>query len=178
MSQSTAASRYAKALFQLAQEKQLLTEVSSDLREVKVVFEENKGLFQLLDSPKLEDKEKKELVSKVFASVQPIIVNAIKVLIDKKRIHEVVSVIEEFIRFANDTQGVADAIVYTTQPLTEDETQRISTAFARKVGKNTLNITNEIDPSLIGGVRLQIGNQIFDSSISHKLAGLKRELIG
>lgn len=86
--------------------------------------------------------------------------------------------IEEFIRFANDTQGVADAIVYTTQPLTEDETQRISTAFARKVGKNTLNITNEIDPSLIGGVRLQIGNQIFDSSISHKLAGLKRALIG
>lgn len=83
MSQSTAASRYAKALFQLAQEKQLLTEVSSDLREVKVVFEENKELFQLLDSPKLEDKEKKELVSKVFASVQPIIVNAIKVLIDK-----------------------------------------------------------------------------------------------
>ncbi|MBK3495630.1 F0F1 ATP synthase subunit delta [Viridibacillus sp. YIM B01967] len=178
MSQSTAASRYAKALFQLAQEKQLLAQVNEDLREVKLVFEKNPEIFQLLDSPKLEDKEKKELVSKVFASIQPIIVNAIKVLIDKKRIHEVVSMIEEFIRQANDTQGVADAIVYTTHPLTAEETGRISTAFAAKVGKNALNITNEIDPTLIGGVRLQIGNQIFDSSLSHKLAGLKRTLIG
>ncbi|MFJ8263082.1 F0F1 ATP synthase subunit delta [Rummeliibacillus sp. NPDC094406] len=178
MSQSTAANRYAKALFQLAQEHNLLNEVTEDLREVKIAFGENGNLFQLLDSPKIETDKKKEMLSELFASVQPIIVNALKLLVDKKRIHEVVSVIDAFVAQANDAQGVADAVVFSTRTLAEEEKQRISTAFAQKVGKNALHITNEIDASLLGGIRVQIGNQIYDNSVATKLAGLKRELIG
>ena len=178
MSQSTAANRYAKALFQLAQEKNLLKEVTEDLREVKVVFEKNQELFKLLDTPKIDADKKKAILSELFASVQPIIINALKLLIDKKRIHEVVSVIDAFINQANNAQGVADAVVFSTRALTEEEANRISTVFAQKVGKNALRITNEIDASLLGGIRVQIGNQIYDNSVVTKLAGLKRELIG
>ena len=178
MSQSTAANRYAKALFQLAQEHNLLNEVTEDLREVKIAFEENQELFKLLDSPKIDAEQKKANLSELFSSVQPIIVNALTLLVDKKRIHEVVNVIDAFVTQANNAQGVADAIVFSTRALTEDETQRISTVFAQKVGKNALRITNEIDASLLGGIRVQIGNQIYDNSVATKLAGLKRELIG
>ncbi|MGX9133148.1 F0F1 ATP synthase subunit delta [Rummeliibacillus sp. JY-2-4R] len=178
MSQSTAANRYAKALFQLAQEQNVLKEVTEDLREVKIAFEENNELFQLLDSPKIEDDKKKAILSEIFASVQPIIVNTVKLLVDKKRIHEVVSVIDAFVSLANNAQGVADAIVFSTRTLDEKEKNRISTAFAQKVGKTALNITNEIDNTLLGGIRVQIGNQIYDNSVATKLAGLKRELIG
>lgn len=178
MSQSTAANRYAKALFQLAQEKNVLKQVTEDLREVKIAFEGNKELFILLDSPKIDTNKKKAMLSELFASVQPIIVNALKLLIDKKRIHEVVSVIDAFVALANDVQGVADAVIFSTRTLTEDEKQRISTSFSKKVGKNALNITNEIDASILGGIRVQIGNQIYDNSVATKLAGLKRELIG
>ncbi|AMX00905.1 F0F1 ATP synthase subunit delta [Rummeliibacillus stabekisii] len=178
MSQSTASTRYAKALFQLAVEHKLLKEVTEDLREVKIAFKENGELFQLLDSPRIGDEKKKAILSELFASVQPIIVNALKLLVDKKRIHEVVNVIDAFIEQANAAQGIADAIVFSTRPLTEQEKKRISATFAGLVGKNALHITNEIEPGLIGGIRVQIGNQIYDNSVSTKLTGLQRKLIG
>ena len=68
------------------------------------------------------------------------------------------NLVNEFNAYANDAAGVAEAKVYSTRPLTADESQAISTAFAQKVGKQSLRIENIIDPSLIGGIRLQIGN--------------------
>ena len=104
--------------------------------------------------------------------------NTLSVLVDRKRIDEVVHLVNEFNAYANDAAGVAEAKVYSTRPLTADESQSISTAFAQKVGKQSLRIENIIDPSLIGGIRLQIGNTIYDSSVSAKLERLRRDLIG
>lgn len=178
MSQSIAANRYAKALFELAKEKNVVAETVADLRQAKIVFTESKDLFNLLENPKFSADKKNELVSTIFADAQPIVVDALKVLLDKKRINEAVSVFEAFIRIANDAAGVEDAIVLSTETLTEEQIQRISSTFAKKVGKNSLNITNEIDPSLIGGIKLIIGNQIYDNSIVSKMNGLRRELLG
>lgn len=178
MSQSLVASRYAKALFELAQEKNVLAETVADLRQAKIVFTESKDLFSLLENPKFTSEKKNELISSIFAGAQPIIVDAFKVLLDKKRINETVSVIDSFIQIANDESGVADATVLSTEALTEDEIERISTTFAKKVGKNSLNITNEIDPSIMGGIKLIIGNQIYDNTIVSKLNGLRRALLG
>ncbi|MBQ0139244.1 MAG: F0F1 ATP synthase subunit delta [Kurthia sp.] len=178
MSQSLVASRYAKALFELAQEKNVVAETVADLRQARIVFTESKDLFSLLENPKFTSEKKYELISSIFAGAQPIIVDAFKVLLDKKRINETVSVIDSFIQIANDESGVADATVLSTEALTEDELNRISTTFAKKVGKNSLNITNEIDPSIMGGIKLIIGNQIYDNTIVSKLNGLRRALLG
>lgn len=178
MSQSTAAKRYAQALFELAQEKQLLTEVEADLREIKTVFHENKELLQVLASPNLSLSSKKQMIQDVFAGANEIVMSTLQLLVDKKRINETVQVIEEFMKLSHEALGVAEAKVYSTRALTDEECEKISTAFAQKVGKQSLRIQNEIDPSLIGGIRLQIGNRIYDSSILNKLNRLQRELIG
>ncbi len=73
--------------------------------------------------------------------------NTLFVLLDKKRMNEVVNFVDEFIAFANDAAGIAEAKVYSTRPLTADESQAISTAFAKKIGKQSLRIENIIDPS-------------------------------
>jgi F-type H+-transporting ATPase subunit delta len=177
VSQSAAAKRYALALFQLAQEHNQLAHVEEDLREVKVVFKENSGLQAMFASPKLSLDRKKELVRELFGKANPLVVNTLQVLIDRKRINETVEVANEFTVLSNEAQGIADAKVFSTRPLTDDERASISTAFAKKIGKQSLRIENEIDPSLIGGIRVQIGNNIFDSSISAKLDRLKKQLI-
>ncbi|GEK33271.1 F0F1 ATP synthase subunit delta [Kurthia sibirica] len=177
MSQSIAANRYAKALYDLAKDKNVVAETVADLREAKIVFTQSKDLFNLLENPKFSQSKKEELIATIFASEQPIIINAFKVLLNKKRIHEVVSVIDSFIRIANDELGVEDAIVYSTEALTDEEIQRISTTFASKVNKNSLNITNEIDASLIGGIKVIIGNLIFDNTIVSKVNDLRRQLL-
>lgn len=177
MSQSTAAQRYALALFQLAQQHNQLASVEEDLREVKVVFKENSDLQALLASPKLSLERKKELIRELFGKANPLVVNMLQLLVDRKRINETVEIATEFEALSNDAQGIADAKVYSTRPLTDDERAEISSAFAHKVGKQTLRIENEIDPSLLGGIRLQIGNRIFDSSVSAKLDRLKKQLL-
>ena len=75
-------------------------------------------------------------------------------------------------------QGYAEATVYSTRALTDAEKEEVSSAFGKLVGKSKLNITNVIDASLIGGVRVQIGNYTFDNTIAAKLEGLKKVLVG
>ncbi|MEK5067216.1 F0F1 ATP synthase subunit delta [Sporosarcina sp. FSL K6-1508] len=178
MSQSVAAKRYAQALFELAQKNGQTGPIQEDLIELKKVFQTNKELGQLLDSPRLKTAKKKELLADLFKGANQLILNTLFVMIDKKRIDEVVNLVDEFTAFSNDAAGIAEAKVYSTRLLTADESQAISTAFAQKIGKQALRIENIIDPSLIGGIRLQIGNNIYDSSVSAKLERLKRDLIG
>ena len=178
MSKSVVAKRYAQALFELAQKNGQTGSVHEDLLELKKVFEDNKELEQMLSNPRLTIAKKKDLLTILFKEANPLIQNILFVLLDKKRINETVNVIDEFNVLANDAAGVAEAKVFSTRLLTADETTAISSAFAEKVGKLSLRIENVIDPSLIGGIRLQIGNRIYDSSLSGKLERLKKDLIG
>ena len=165
-------------MFELAQESNQLSSVEEDLRELKLVWNGNKDLKEIFISPKLTLDKKKELLRTIFKDANPIIVNTLLVLIDKKRLGEVVDIITEFIQLSNDAQGIADTKVYSTRPLTEEERSRISSVFANSLGKKSLRIENMIDPSILGGLRVQIGNRIYDSSLSTKLDRLKRNLIG
>ena len=178
MSNSTVANRYAQALFELAQEKQILAEVGADLAELTKVMKDTPELFALLGSPKLSVDRKKQLVAEIFANANPAVVNTLQLLIEKKRVNEAANLAEAYAIFAADAQGTAQATVYSTRELTAEESESISTAFAKLVGKQSLTITNVIEPSLLGGMRIQIGNHIYDSSIITKLSRLKRELIG
>ncbi|CAM3134911.1 F0F1 ATP synthase subunit delta [Filibacter tadaridae] len=178
MSQSVAAKRYALALFELAQKNGQTGSVQEDLVELKKVFQTNKELGQLLESPKFPIAKKKQLLTDSLTAISPLVLNTLFLLLDRKRMDEVVNIIDEFHAYADEAAGVARAKVYSTRPLSAEESQAISIAFAKKVGKQSLKIENIIDPSLIGGIRLQIGNQIYDSSVSSKLNRLKRDLIG
>ncbi len=178
MSKSVIAKRYATALFTLAQEKGQTGAVQEDLLVLKKTYRDNPELEQLLDSPRLSLANKKDVLANSFAGANTLVLDTLFVLLEKQRLHEVLNVVDEFITLANEAAGVADAKVFSTRPLTADESAAISSVFAQKVGKHSLRIENIIDPSLIGGVRLQIGNQIYDSSLSGKLGRLKQDLIG
>lgn len=178
MSNSVVAKRYATALFELSQQHGQTGSIQEEMKELKKAFRDNKDLGELLDSPRLSSAKKKEIIANIFKGVNPLVLNALYVLLDAKRMDEAQNVFEEFLVLADDAAGIAEAKVYSTRPLTEQETNALSAAFAKKIGKHSLRIENIIDPSLIGGVRLQIGNQIYDSSLSAKLEKLQRKLIG
>ena len=178
MSQSVVAQRYALALFELAQQNGQTGPIQEDLLELKKVFLANKELGQLLETPRLKAAKKKELMADSFKGANQLILNTLYLMLDKQRINEVVNLVNEFTALTNEAAGIAEAKVYSTRLLTADESLAISTAFAKKIGKQALRIENIIDPSLIGGIRLQIGNNIYDSSVSAKLERLKQDLIG
>ncbi len=175
---SQVAERYALALFQVSQKHGSALEVEQDLREVKKVFEMTPDLYNLIVSPKLSADKRTNLINEVFKEANPLVVNTLQLMAERKRLNEVGSMVDELVALSNSAQGIEDAKVYSTRPLTEEERASISSVFSKKIGKQSLRIENIIDPSLIGGLRLQIGNRIYDSSVSTKLARLQRQLIG
>ncbi|MDI7740885.1 F0F1 ATP synthase subunit delta [Lysinibacillus fusiformis] len=175
---STIANRYADALFQIALEKQVVVEVNADLDELVKVIETTPELISLLNTPKFSIERKKQIVAEVFANANPIVVNAIQLLIEKKRVNEIANLARSYKQLAAEAQGSADATVFSTRALTDQEKDEISSSFGKLVGKEKLTITNAIDPSIIGGVRVQIGNYIFDNTVASKLENLKRTLVG
>ncbi|MBU8881059.1 F0F1 ATP synthase subunit delta [Bacillus sp. FJAT-29790] len=178
MTSSTVAKRYALALFQLANEHQLLDQMEEELRVVKEVVNHNADLKAVLKSPKLPIVKKKEILKDAFASANIYVLNTLMILIERHREDQISDMVDQFISMANDERGIAEAKVYSIRPLTDDERKALSATFAAKVGKRSLHIDNIVDSNLLGGIKLRIGNRIFDGSLRGKLERLERQLLG
>ena len=178
MSNSMVAKRYALALFQLSKENNLLAQVEQELRVVKEVLVNSSDLNAVLQSPKVTAAKKKEIIKDSFSKVNPFVLNTLMILIDRHRQDQMVEVVDQFVELSNEEHGIADAKVYSIRPLTEDESEALSASFAAKVGKKSLRIQNIVDPELLGGLKIRIGNRIYDGSLRGKLNRLERKLLG
>lgn len=178
MSDLAVAKRYAVALFQIAKEQNLLDQIEEELRTVKEVFTNDNDLLGFIEHPKVTRDAKRTMIVNAFSSLSTFVQNTLQLMVDRHRTEEITSMADEFIELANDEKSVADAKVYSIRPLTEAETSAVSTVFAAKVGKSTLRITNIIDSNLLGGIKLRIGNTIYDGTISGKLERLNKQLLG
>ncbi|WP_053361062.1 F0F1 ATP synthase subunit delta [Bacillus sp. FJAT-27251] len=178
MSNPTIAKRYAAALFDVASANGLLNTVEDELRVVKEVFQSNPGLAAVLKSPKLAAEKKKALLQSSFAGASTYVQNLLMVLSDRHREEIIPEVADQFIELSNSAKGLAEAKVYSVKPLSDAQKEALSLAFAPKVGKTALRIENITDSNLLGGVKLRIGNRIFDGSLRGKLDRLERRLLG
>lgn len=178
MSNSMVAKRYALALFQLSKENNLLAQVEQELRVVKEVLVNSSDLNSVLQSPKVSAAKKKEIIKDSFSQVNPFVLNTLMILIDRHRQDQMVEVADQFVELSNEEHGIADAKVYSIRPLTEDESEALSASFAAKVGKKSLRIQNIVDTDLLGGLKIRIGNRIYDGSLRGKLNRLERKLLG
>lgn len=174
---STVSKRYALALFDLAKEQNQLETIVEELRVVKQVMADTPELLALLKSPKLSKEQKKAFVKEIFSASTPYVQNTLMLLVDRHREGEIANMASDFIELTNEEKGIAEATVQSIRPLTEEEAAGISKAFAPKVGKTSLEIKNQVNTDLLGGVKIRIGNRIFDGSLQGKLERLKRELI-
>ncbi|SDI04081.1 ATP synthase F1 subcomplex delta subunit [Alteribacillus persepolensis] len=177
MISSQAANRYAGALFDLAKEKGVLEDTRAELETVKNVFQDNEQLLALLHHPKVSHEKKEQLLREGFAGASELVQNMLLLLLEKDRIDNIVLVAESFQQLADEEQKVGHAVVSTVKPLSESERTLISEKFAKKVGKDTLYIENQIDPQLVGGIKVQIGDTIFDGSVKGQLNRMERELV-
>ncbi|MCP3739774.1 F0F1 ATP synthase subunit delta [Rossellomorea sp. BNER] len=177
MSSSAVAKRYALALFEISKENKQIETVEAELRVVKQVFLDNKELGVLLETPRLTVQKKKAILKDAFANVSLPVLNTILLLTDRHRGDQIVGVVDAFIELANEEHGIADATVYSVHSLTDDEKNAVSASFSKRVGKKSLRITNVRDEDLLGGLKVHIGNRIFDGSLKGKLNRLERELV-
>ncbi|WP_239615795.1 F0F1 ATP synthase subunit delta [Cohnella mopanensis] len=170
------AKRYAKALFQLAQQKGLVAETEAQLSLIVNVVESNAEVRAFLSAPNITlDTKRKTLLQAFGAEASPIVLNLVSLLIERGREGELSSVFAAYLQVAGDALGRTDAHVISSQPLNEEEKTKLAQKFGTLVGK-TIRVTNTVDPELLGGLTVRIGDTLYDGSLKGKLERLDKAL--
>jgi F-type H+-transporting ATPase subunit delta len=176
MSESVVVQRYAEALFQLGNEKNIIDELIRDFRTVQEVFQNNNELNAFLLHPKVNGEQKEKLITESLKGLHTDVVHTVKLLIERRRTTLIPTIVEAFIKKVNDANGIEVATVYSARELTDDEKQKLKTAFAKRIGKTTLEFESVIEPELIGGIKIRVGNTIYDGSVSGRLERIERKI--
>lgn len=177
MSNQVVAARYADALFQLGDEKNILEEYADNLKVVNEVFKENQQLHSFLNHPSVNGGTKIQMLEKAFSSLHTDILNALKLLAERRRTGIIQEITEHFIQRVNERKGIAEATVYSVRELSEQEQRELKLTFAKRFNKSNVHLINIIDPEILGGIKVQVGNTIFDGSVKGKLKRLERDIV-
>lgn len=177
MVESRASIRYAKALLELAIEKGLLEEVHNDMQSFAQVVAENRLLELMLQSPVVPHIKKFAVLQELFQSrVHPVSFSIIEIITRKNREELLPGIATEFHKLYNTQKNIQVAEVTTTYPL--DEAQRNEfLRVAREISRKQIELRETVDPKLIGGFVLQVGDQQMDQSIRTQLQRLKNQMV-
>src|SRR5262245_37153919 len=133
-------------------------------------------LQEILRNPQLDRRAKLSAVDAVAGSADPLVLNLLRLLIEKGRGGEIEEVGEEFERLAAREEGQLSVELTTAFELSEDEARSIVEQIQKASGR-TIEATRSVDPGLIGGIVLQAGSLRVDASVRGRLERLERELV-
>ncbi|WP_085994046.1 F0F1 ATP synthase subunit delta [Oceanobacillus senegalensis] len=176
MSEAVVAKRYAEALFELGQEKLTLDKFVEEFNVVQHIFQTNEPLIKFLTHPAINNAKKKELIDKAFKGFQKDVVNTVKLLVERHHTVNIPSIIDQLNQLVHDAKGIAEATVYSVRELSDDEKLKIKESFVKRLNKEEIRIRNIVDPTLVGGIKIRVGNTIYDGSISGKLRRFERNI--
>jgi F-type H+-transporting ATPase subunit delta len=172
MKGTRAALRYAKAVLNLAKEKGFAKEVNDDMILIQSTIEENHDLEIMLKSPVIKSGPKQAVLTHVFEKkVNAITMGLINLLIENKRLPILNLVAKEYVVIYDFLKGIEVAQITSAVPLTTELETEILKKIKESVGKE-ISMNNVIDPSIIGGFVLRIGDKLYDSSVSSRLKHL------
>ncbi len=173
--QTRAAIRYAKALLSLAIDKNIADEVNENMQLIASTVSEARDLQIALNSPVIKVETKKDTLFAIFGtSINNISKGLINLLVENKRLSILIDVATQYTIIYDFHKGTQAAIVTSAIPLTDSLKEKILTKVNDIVGKK-VTIENIIDPSIIGGFILRVGDKQFDASISGEMNDLRRK---
>lgn len=169
-------SRYANALFSIALEENQVDFYRKEIKMIRKIFFENEDLIHLFSSHFIDEKEKNDVVDQIFSNENINIVNFIKIIIRNKRATSIIKIFDEFIKDCNQDLKIKSGTIYSVNELNQKQINDLEKALESKL-KCQVELINVIDKKLIGGIKIQVEDQIFDGSIKNKLENLRKSLI-
>lgn len=172
----TIAKRYAESLFDLASEENAILKYQNDMSKVFDVFQDD-TFVQFFSHVSISENDKFSILKKSFSNqIDQYVLNFLFLLIKKRRIRYIREICKEFESLCNDHFGIKVGKVFSAFALSDDQISKVEQAISQKIGKE-VKLHAVIDESLIGGIKVEIDNHIYDDSLSYKLESLRKELL-
>ncbi|MCK6075721.1 F0F1 ATP synthase subunit delta [Paenibacillus silvae] len=168
------AKRYAKALFEVALEQQRVLEVEQELHAVVHGLTGDADIIKFIVSPNISDEAKKSVIqASLDGKVSEPVLRTVQLLIERGRVELLEELLSDYVKIEGDSLGIADAHVYSTYALNDEEKEAVAREFGSRVNKK-IRIENIVDPALLGGLKVAIGDTIYDGSLAGKLERLEQ----
>ena len=177
MTSRRVAGRYAEALFGLARDRGRVDGVRAELGELTRLVGETPGLADLLARPDLGAERKVGALEAALGErVSEVMLGLLAALVRHRRGEYVPAVWEAFGELADEAAGVVRAEATTAVPLTEGQRERLVAALRGVTGKRVA-LEERVEPEVLAGVRLQVGQRLIDGSAAGRLARMREELV-
>ncbi len=174
--ENVAAERYARALFLVAERRGEIFEVLEDLKRLRALFAADPRLPRFLGSPFVPLERKRSLARDgLEARRLPVVADFLDLLLRKKRLPLFDATVDAFETRVRAWQGLQEAEVVSAVPLTEAEVGRLHTELERLTGL-TIELARRVEPELLGGLYVRIGDRVIDRSVRGLLGSLEERL--
>lgn len=178
MADLSLARRYAQALFLMARRDGTIERVETDLETIDALLRTQPNLLRALRAPVIARPQKRDLVRRLLASqVSNLTLRFLYLLIDKRREAVLPEVNRQFRALSYGAENILPVTATVARRLTAEERTRLTETLGRRTGK-TVALAEAVDPELIGGVVLRLGDTIIDGSVAGHLQRLRQRLLG
>lgn len=168
---------YGDALMEVALDGQKVDALYGEAKALDSVWEENPELAALLDNPKVVKEEKQELLEKVFRDrLSPEMFGFLTTIVEKGRHKEIRQILAYFIGQVKEYKKIGTAHVASAVALSDAQKAQVKERLLETTQYVDFEIEHIVDPSLIGGMVIRIGDRVVDSSIKTQLYELQKKL--
>jgi len=168
--------RYAKALFQLAQEEEREEEVGQEIERFVAAYT-SPSLMKVLNNPAFGVRNRRNIVVRVAQALElsQLVVHFLSLLLERDRLSMLPSIVSRYRRLLDEVKGRVEAGVVCAAPLERVMLEKVRAALKGISGKEVV-LREETDPGLIGGVVVQLEGRIYDGSVRAQLEMMKRRI--
>jgi F-type H+-transporting ATPase subunit delta len=173
----TIARNYASALFDLAQKHEGLEVFAEGVDIVVGLVDKNPSFRTFLETPRIADQDKKDLLKKVFSEALPkSLLNFLQVMVDKRRQRLLGLVGEEFHALLDEHMGRTHVTVTVARALDAGAMDELSKKLSALLGKEAIPHVR-VKPEILGGVHLKTGDTVYDGTLRRRIKQLRRQLV-
>jgi F-type H+-transporting ATPase subunit delta len=169
------ASVYARSLFEVAQETDKLDEVREQLGQFADALEGDRELQVFFFSPYFSSEEKKDGLGKVLDGANPAILNFFELLVEKHRMPALFRIRRTYDQLWEHENKLLPVEITSAIELDDEIAQRIGDQIGQQTGQR-VELTKTVDPEILGGLVLRVGNSILDASIRNRLENLRKNV--
>jgi F-type H+-transporting ATPase subunit delta len=166
---------YARALFEVAEERDLLDQIHDELTQFADALSDNRQLAVFFFSPYFSTDEKKEGLKKAVTGADPAFMNFLEALIERSRMPAIFRIKDRYQDMWENARDLLPVQVTSAVELDKSTVTSIGDRIGEQT-KRTVELSSEVDPDILGGIVLRVGNVILDASIRNRLEQLRKQV--